>query len=431
MKKIFGVVLLVVVAVVGFKFYLEYRYKQELDKLIQGASLFADISYQGLTVGFDGSVDLQGLAVVPNGSFDTFSVKSIKASGVDLLFHLNGKSQIKKGEFPKFLTLAVKQASFPASVYEQNYAKQECKNAWGTNLYSAAGYDEVIMDGRMEFDLSDPFAARFNFGGSDQISNSNFSMDFNLREANLASLSSQTMPVQTVTYRYSLEEGAAQDIIQHCADKFKITPEDFVEKVVKSRKFMVNSFQLDLGGAARNAIAEFFQGGKELSINATPSDRLKNVNFASTASPAQIIRMLNLSVSLDGNSVPIQTIRSDLDVDEAEEEFIETASDQPEGFKRRSLDELLNTPDGTVQESSRPNLVKKREDPYERASLNRVSSYIDRDIRISRTNDRSEIEGRLLEVENKVLSIEIFRYGGVMTYTVPYKDISRIDVKKR
>jgi len=30
-----------------------------------------------------------------------------------------------------------------------------------------------------------------------------------------------------------------------------------------------------------------------------------------------------------------------------------------------------------------------------------------------------------------VLSIEIYRYGGVMTYTVPYSDVSRLELKKR
>jgi len=169
-----------------------------------------------------------------------------------------------------------------------------------------------------------------------------------------------------------------------------------------------------------------------LVVRSTPSERLKNMQFASTSSPAQIVRMLNLNVSLDGSSVPIRTFKSqssgggDIALGEDGE-----VADQQEGFKRRDLEELLSTPDGTVQERSRPKLSRKRKNRYEPATLSKVRSYIDQDVRVSRTKDRSPIEGRLLGSEDNILSVEIFRYGGVMTYTIPYKDISRIELKKR
>ncbi len=435
MKKILALILLVVIAVVGFKFYLEHRYKQELDKLVQMASLFADVSYKDLTVGFDGAVEVQGVRVVRKDTFDTFSVKSIGLSGVNFLFHLNGKSQIEKGEFPKRLNVVFKQLSFPASVYEGAYAEQECKSLFGTALYSSAGYDEVVANARMDLDLSDPFAANVNMISRDQISNVDFSMGFNARQANPVAVASEGLPIETIRYSFSLEADAAQEMVQHCADKFSVTPDDFIEKVAKSKKFMTNSFGLDLGEKARGALSAFLRGGRELNVTATPSDRLKNLQFASQASPASILRMLNLSVTLDDQRIPIQTSQVEFSDSEAEsdegESLLSDKSEQGEGFKRRTLDELLNTPDGTVQERSKPKLAKKRKSEYQPGTLNRVKSYVGRDVRVSRTNDRSPIEGYLLGVEKDVLSVEILRYGGVMTYTVPYKDIARLEVKKR
>lgn len=430
MKKILGFIALLAIVVVGAKFFLEYRYKKELDKGIQGASLFAEISYQDLNVGFDGAVELLGLRVTPNGSFDTFKVASIKASGWDFLFHFNGESRLRKGELPKFLNLDIDQFGFPASVYEKEVAKEECKSFGGTMLYSTAGFDEVLVDAKMSFDLNDPFAATFNMSASDQISRSSFNMNFNARQMSFGQLSSGAIPVQSMRYDYFLDEEAATSMLDHCANKFKVTRDVFLEKVVKSGKFMSNSFTMELGDAASKAMAEFLQGGKELVVSSTPSDRLKNFSFASSSSMPQIVRMLNLSVSLDGSSVPIRTFQpsggsGDVALLDGE------AAQEQQGFQRRDLDDLLNNPDGTVQERVRPKLLKKRENDYERATLSRARDYLDKDIRVTRTKDRSPVEGRLLSVEDQVLSVEIFRHGGVMTYTVPYKDVSRLEIRKR
>lgn len=430
MKKILVVIAFLAFLVVGAKFFLEYRYKQELDKVVQSASLFVDIAYDDLNVGFDGTVELLKLRITPHDTFETIRVRSIKLSGLDLLFHFNGKSKIEKGEFPNSLNFSVDQLAFSASTYEDAFSGQECKSLYGTLRYTSAGFDEIITSGEMAFDLSDPYAASVEFSGHDQISRSSYSVNFNARQANPIAMATEGIPIQSMRYDLYLDEEAATSILDFCAKKFKITPEQFLDRIVKSKRFMANSFVVDLGDAARDAMGVFLKGGKELVVRSTPSDRLKNLSFASTSSPLQLVRMLNLNVSLDGLKVPIRTMQGQVAAGDGgliDGEKVE----EGEGFKRRGLDELLNAPDGTVQERVRPKLKKKRKNNYERATLSKVGDYIDRDIRISRTKQRSPIEGRLLGSEAQVLSVEIFRYGGVMTYTVPYTDISKIEVKKR
>ncbi|GAA6139068.1 hypothetical protein NBRC116583_28150 [Arenicella sp. 4NH20-0111] len=431
MKKILSVIALLALITVGAKFYIEHRYKQELDKVIQSASLFVDIAYDDLNVGFDGTVELLDLRITPNETFETISVQSITLSGLDLLFHFNGKSQLEKGEYPDALNFSVDQLSFSASTYEKLFEEEECKSLSGTLRYTTAGFDQIVTSGKLIFDLSDPYAASVEFSGQDQISRTSYSVNFNARQANPIAIASDGIPIQSMRYDFFLEKEAADQMLGYCANKFNIKPEQFLEQVVKSKRFMTNSFSMDLGDAARKGLVEFIQGGKELVVRSTPSDRLKNINFVSTSSPLQIVRMLNLNVSLDGSTIPIRTMQSQIGTGETDSDSMADADVDSEGFKRRGLDELLNSPDGTVQERSRPKLKRKRKNNYERATLSNVNSYIDRDIRVSRTKDRSPIEGRLLGVEEQVLSIEIYRYGGVMTYTVPYSDVSRLELKKR
>ena len=423
--------------VVGAKFYIESKYKEELDKGISSAKLFADISYDDLSLGFDGSLDLQGLRVTPNGSYDTVSVKSLRLEGLDFSFHINGKSRLEKGDIPPRLSFVLDQLKFPTVMYEELVQEEECKSITGLIRYSAAGFDEIVMNARLNLNISDPLSAFLDFRGDDQISSSSFSMYFDAKQANPLTIATQGPPIQSMSYELYLEEQAAQSMLDYCAKLFKLSPELYIDKVVNSKRFMVNSFQTDLGTKAQTAMVDFLKGGKSVSISSSPSSRLMNPSFAANASPSQMLRMMNLTVELDGENVPINTLGfggpQDDSLDEEEDAIAdsETEPEQVEGFKRRDLEELLNAPDGTVQERARPQLVKKKKSRYSHVSLNDARDYIDEDIRILRTQDRSPIEGRLLGIEDNILSIEIFRYGGVMTYTVPYSDVVKMELKQR
>jgi len=425
MKKILVFALLCAALVVGAKFYLEHQYKKELDGALQTARLLAEVEYENLSVGFDGAVRLLNLRITPNSGFDTFKVNAITLSGLDLLFHLNGKSRLEKGEYPPRLNLDIDEVSFPVSVYEDHIGEQTCRSVSGTLLHSSAGFDQVMAKANIDIDLADPFAARVNVSVRDQVSRTNIEIDFNARQTNAAVLSSGEVPIQSMRYTFFLEEEAAKAMVDYCAKQFTVSPEAFLDKVVASEKFMTNSVAVDLGKEARQAMADFLQGGKEVEIRSTPSDRFKNLSFVSTSAPESIVSMLNLQMSVDGNAVPIRTFES------AENEA-DLADDQGVGeldFKQSDIDKLQSE-SATQSEPSEIRSRRKRKNRYRVATLNKVDEFIDRDIRVSRTNDRSAVEGRLLDSQDKVLSVEIFRHGGVMTFTVPFKDIAKFEVKQ-
>ncbi len=420
MKKILAAIVICIILVVIGKFYLEYRYKKELDKALTGASLVAEVVYKDLKVGFDGAIELLGLSVTPNGNFNTFSFRSIKISGFDFLFHFNGKSRMEKGDFPKFVNFSVDQFSFPASVYEDQVGeKKRCRSLEGTLMYSFAGFDQVVANGNIALDLADPFAASLEFTGTDQISRVGFAMNFNARAAGPQALASGEIPVQSMRYDYALDEEAAAEILAYCAKQFKVTPKVFLNKIVKTKKFMTNSFQLDLGEKASVALAEFLQGGKEVVIRSTPSDRLKNMNFASKSSPAQIVRMLNLNVSLDGTTVPIRTFKS-----RESDNIDDTLASAVDGAAESDIGD-----EGAAKKKPKPKASEKRDSIYAVAKLSNAGSYINRHVRISRTKDRAQIIGVLLEAKDQVLSIETYRFGGVLLYSIPYADVSKVEVK--
>ena len=432
MKKIVSIIILLAIAIIGSKFYLEYRYKSELDKAIRQVSAYAEIVYEDLKIGFDGTIKLIELRITPNNGFNTFSVQSVEVSGFDLMYHINAKNRLAKGDLPKMVNFNASQLSFPASVYEdlatQNHKK--CRSFESSILYSLAGVEEVVYNATLEFDLLLPDEANINLTAFDQISNSSFSMSFNPQQANIGSVLTGVNPINRLEYTYTLEQDASTSIVTQCAEELKVSSDQFLTTVVGSNQYLVNSFGFNPGEKAKNALMEFLQGGKELSVRANPDQDL-NIATLNGATPVQLMRSLGVSVSLDNNQIPISYFDSGRQKTEPSVGGSALNNVEPEAFKRRDLDELLNGPDNTVQEKRTPTTSGRRKAQYDIAALSQVNEYLDRQVRVSRTEDRSVIEGRLLDVENEVLSIEMYRYGGRMTFTVPYEDVSRFEIRRQ
>jgi len=431
MKKIVSIIILLAIAVIGSKFYLEYRYKSELDKAIRQVSAYAEVMYEDLEIGFDGTIKLVELRITPNSGFNTFSVKSVEVAGFGLMDHLNAKSRLAIGDLPPMVKLNVSQLKFPASVYEDLATRDHkvCRSFESSILYSLAGVEDVIYNATLEFDLLLPDEANINLTAFDQISNSSFSMSFNPLQANVGSALSGANPINSFEYTYSLDQIASTSIVSKCADVFKVSQDQFLNTVVGSNQYLVNSFGFNPGETAKNALGEFLRGGKTLSVRANPGQGL-NITTLNGATPVQIMRALGVSVSLEGDPVPISYFNSGSQVSKLNDVGSRSDIAETEGFKRRDLEDLLNGPDDTVQRKSKSSTSRRRKAQYDVASLVQVDEYVDREVRVSRTNDRSVIEGRLLDVEDKVLSIEMFRYGGTMIYTVPYEDVSRLEIKR-
>lgn len=428
MKKLVALLVGFAVIIIVGKLYLEHAYKKELDKALLGASLFAEVVYQDLKVGYDGSIDLLGLSITPNNDINTISFSSIKVSGFDLLFHFNGKSRVAKGDFPKMLNLDIKQIRFPASIYDEAVKKDkmECRSIGGTMLYSSAGFDEVSMNTSLKFDFFDPSSTLLNLSFSDQLSSGTLSMTFDSYQVGMNTVMAGGFPVDNIQYDITLDNTAAESIIEHCAAKFKLSKEDYLNKIVNSNVFMFNSVSHTLGDKANEGLAKFLEGGSKLSVSATPSDRLKNGKAGSKLSASQILRMLNLNVSLDDVAIPLSLFSS------AQPNRSDSSqnNDSDDGFKRRDLDELMYAPDGTVQERVKPQLSKQRKSKYKKVSLSQVNNHLYKLVKVSRTGGKSSIEGQLISVKGDVLSITSYLHGGEMTLTIPYDDVAKIEIAK-
>ena len=429
MKNIFAVFLILLALPVGAKLFLEFKYKGEFNEILDQISPFAEVVYKELNVGFDGRIELKELSITPNTGFNTISVSLIKISGLDLIFHFTAESKIKSGEFPELVNMDFVDFRLPAVLYEEFVTKQsqECRSLETSVLYSIAGFDEIVGNGKLALDMRSPDRAILRLEMSDQISNGSVTLTFNSLLANMGSVLGGVMPLQSVNYNYYLEEQSAGTILDYCAKQIEATREEYLAKVVGSDKFMLDSFGFHPGIEAQSAVVEFLKGGREISFTATPNDQVNFLN-SENVSVEQLVRSLNLTVALDGDPLPLSISQSIKDQSNSKIVTAESENRVKE-FKRRDLKELMNAPDMTIQYNNKPEVTRKIKRQYEPASLSNILDFIDKDVRVGRTKGRSAITGRLIAVEQEVVSIEIFRYGGTMTLTVPVKEISKFEVK--
>ena len=120
MKNLLILVLVIVVVAVVGKVVLEKQYESELDDAIALTRGFADIRYDNIKIGFDGSISINGLSVTPAGLDDSVYIQNITAISSDRMFPVKGLDVFKDGQFPETFEVNVSQLSLPLSLADES-----------------------------------------------------------------------------------------------------------------------------------------------------------------------------------------------------------------------------------------------------------------------------------------------------------------------
>ena len=405
MKNLFILLVVLVALVFGSKIYTESRYESKLDDLIAGVRFFADISYDNVEVGFDGSISLNGLSIKATQIDESLNVEKIRAISSDKLMAFNGFSAFKDGKFPETFDFSITQMDIPIAEIERfgkktfssSSAKSQCRNFSTSFNYTGAGYKRLVSDMRVAVDFSDIYNAVINLDGFDDTGTFELEWVFDASEVEaIAYGSSKQLPISEINVDYELAPDAAERFIKHCADEFKVTPEVYLQKVVGSSKYSENSFGSDFGPQVREALVKFMQGGSRLSLTSKPSSQLKKIEQLKFYKPQDILRWLNLTATIDGETLDVR----------------ESVLAAEEAAKAKSKEEKTSV-----------------ESKYKVISIGSAKSYIGRRARISRTQDRKTIKGIISGISDEDrLMVDVYKHGGLMTLTVGEEEIERIEV---
>lgn len=402
--------LLLIIVLVGGAFVgkvvIEKKYESKLDEAISVARGFVYIEYDNVKIDFDGSISINGLSITPPDFDESMSVERITAISSDRLMPIKGLDIFKNGKFPETFELDISQLSAPMELIEQSqksYLKkwpkaQECRSLETSFNYSAAGYPRVDSDIRVAFDFSDLYNAVVDIEVFDQALGLTFAWIFDANKIeSLVRKQTSDLPVSEISATYELEPDAAKKFVEQCADVFKVTPEVYLEKVVASAKYSQNSFGADLGPDMRQALVKFMKGGSQFSLNSKPSSQLKKLEQLQFYKAKDVLRWMNMTLALDGEAIPLNAavVAAEEDTNEEQEAKIKS-----------------------------PKYITK--------PASSAENYIGRLVRVTRTNQRKQLKGRLTGIdEDDRLQVEIGQYGGLMTLTVGFEEIDSFEVINR
>lgn len=398
MKKIIIIFALLGLAVFGGKLYLESQYESELNKAIVMAGAFANIRYEKVEVGFDGSITVKDIQITPVNLDDTVGIRSIRFNSSDPLFPIKGSKVFEEGKFPEQFSVDIRGFDVDASLIDKANEGKECRSIQSAVRYTAAGLDRINSDMRFEMDFRDPTVSGGSIRILDQISTSTIELEMDATQMSGVALGGD-VPITKIELTTELDTDLAKELISYCAEVYKITPETYLKKVVASAKFAQNTFGADLGPDMNKAVVSYMQGGKRFSFRARPTEKIGSMKYIANLRPNQILSRLNLSVSLDGLRVPLIIAR-------------ETVEE-----KQERVDEE----NGVIKE-------RNRQRSYVEVDLGTAKQYVGHRIRISRKGDKKRIKGRMSGFQDNRVAIEVYRHGGEMTLNVSVDDIRKFEV---
>ena len=269
---------------------------------------------------------------------------------------------------------------------------EHCRKFNSTFVYSEIGLDRIEADITMSFDFRDPFNTELDMYYSDDIGFADIKSVFDAGMMRSPEMGLSDAPFKEIELNTELNEEVAAAINEYCAGRFEVSPEEFLTKVIGSPKYSQNSFGADLGPEFREALVRYMKGGSQIRLQSKPSKQLQNFSNAKFFKARDVVRWLNLTITADGARIPINVAEVQKD----------KASESAEEADKKGK--------------------------YTEVSIASVRDYVDRNVRISRTKGRAPVKGRLLTIKDNVLSIEMYRYTGIMTYKLPIADITKLEV---
>jgi len=395
MNKLILILVLCAGVVFGGKLYLENKYKKNLDQAISLARSYADISYSDLTIGFDGSISIHDISFRNLDGPGSFTIKQTKAISSNKLAPLYGNI-FKDGKTPEWLKISVNQLTIDSALIEPN-TEDECTSFDTAFIYSAVDIKQIFSNLSIEFDFNDLNNSVADFRYEDQTSTLDLKFNFSVTKAQQLIINPNVLPVDNIQLSSNLDPDFASQLNDYCAKKLDMTTEKYVSDVLSSEKYFHKSFGYNFGNKASQALGTYMKGGHELSVYSNPSEQLKSLTSFNNLSAQEIMRFLNLSIKLDGQSVLLKS--------NAKSNFNEEKDKEDE-----------------------PLVIRSKKRKYQPDSVSNLPNLIHSKVKIWRKDNKAKIEGRVDKYANGVAFIEIRKFGGKATYEINVKDIKKIEV---
>ncbi len=408
---LFAPLILLAVGYGAAKAFVHYRVTSELDKLIEMAIPYADISYGGVKSDLGGKLTVERIEVTHPATGFNVNISALELQGEDYSFLVELMSGMDKGEPPSKLSARIIGAEFPASAdffTDQDDAsgskkpKKVC-TLGGLMQHSEIeqlGHSTIIADAGLgyEFDRnSGTLKAEFDYSVSGIES---FSMDFRMRGVALRAMDMMAAPpaLEDVKIMYTLEQEYMQEAVQHCADSNGQERQAFIDSLfARSDYYHMKNLGFVPGPGLKDVLRELVTKGGSLRIDAMPPPDFTMEKFAMFRQQ-DLVNLMDLEVSINDKLVT-------------------------------DLSYSLNATGGPDVEGGEGLADQKRVRwTYQEVDKGELGKYLGRRVKLYVKGNATPKMGELDDVTAREISVDQRVHRGTITAHVPIDHLQRAEV---
>ena len=439
-RNILIATLLAILALVaGINGYIHHQFKTNIDNTLSSIRPFAQVKYSDLTTSMlSGKVRLDNVRVAGDFLPEEITLGNITFETPGFAYMINGPANIKKGEFPKHLGLAID--DFYLDLHgetaewldrlvkriQPNFASERkiCggKSIFGPTDYKEMGYTRILSNMRMAYDFNER-KKTLNIV-IDERSRNIGSLKVNINISNIGSMSSDKMMQNgmprldnlEVTYK---DETYTPRMLKYCAALSNMKKEDFIDAEVKqSDNYFYMVWGFAPGPGLRDAYKDFLLKPDLVTLTMAQNDEF-NPAMLPNMSVDEIISALNVRLKINGLLV------TDLSYTKPPVEFAEN-------FERRMANSLdfkallrgdpIKPPEPVVV----PKVYVKQPAKYHKIKLSNINKHVSDFVHIT-TKTGNKRNGQLIRIDKENLYVQKKVKGGKFTMTVPRTKIKTIE----
>lgn len=415
-------VVLAGVAYGGAKAYIYFSVKGDVDKLVQQASLFADINYGGISSDLmKGSVSVDNIIISPKTIEDDVEIREIKVQGDGPGFLFSDTSKISQ-QTPENLTIAMNglRIGLDGEMYRSMMTMQ-AQQAKSSKIEPAKpcyfggaldpedlrnlGYDEIFANAmfNVQYDkLEDKTKMEMSFELEDM---GEMTASFAMRGGSSPMMMAATPGIEEIRFVYESNEDYLNGTKKYCAEKLNKSVEDYISYLANASDAEYQRYYGFIPGPGiRKAVGDFMRGEGNLDVRMRPSKDMKPM-MLSQYRPSDIVRMLGTTVYVDGN--PVGDLSFTID-----ESMASNFGDKSYGNDKKKRPER-----------------KKVTYTFQKTDISRLPQYIGAQVKVA-TSDGRQRQGTLISVDAKMANIEQRLHGGKFEVHVPLQDIRELEVHR-
>ena len=413
----------------GLKGYVYYKVKGGMEDLTRLAAPFVTIKYKGITSDLGGKIGIQGVRLTPVGTTLDFNIGEVEIEGPNSKFLLAVANGFKGKNPPRYAYFRIRDAKVPvgSDMLEQlnqltgldpTKAKEQLPPVCSLGgIFQRVGIENIGFE-HLSVDLS------FGYKLYQRSNEMEIDMGYNAQGVESVdmvmmlkgvtefgpAMMSKMPTLGRVDLKYNADKGFMNEMVDYCAQKQEITPEEFVNGLFnQSDYYYAKNLGFVPGAGIKDAIRMLVTDAGNVSFKAYPTTDL-SVNSLSRYKPQDMMSLMGVTMQVNGKDV--------LDMSYTVPTNIASLRGDGEGGIDRPMEGI----------GERRNLKPKK---YVKTNIGTLHKHVGKEVRLHMRQEGLVKKGTLDSIKNSIVSLEQRIYGGTFTSHVSLNDVRYAEVLRR